>query len=48
MKKILALVLAAAMLFALAACAGREPEADYSFADGDQYDEIGGKLNILN
>ena len=25
-----------------------DEEADYSFADGDQYDTIGGELNILN
>lgn len=25
-----------------------DDEPDYSFADGDQYDEIGGELNILN
>ena len=48
MKKLLAIVLAAMMLLALAACTGNEPEADYSFADGDQYEEIGGTLNILN
>ncbi len=53
MKKILALTLAAFMLIALAACGGNTPsgsddEPDYSFADGDQYEHIGGKLNILN
>ena len=50
MKKILAFALALIMLFALAACTGGNdgPEADYSFADGDQYEYIGGKLNILN
>lgn len=49
MKKLFALALAVVMLFAFAACGGQnEEESDYSFADGDQYEEIGGKLNILN
>ena len=48
MKKFLVLLLAAAMLFALGACTGSEEKADYSFADGDLYEEIGGVLNILN
>ena len=50
MKKLVCLVIALAMLFAFAACTGNtgEDEPDYSFADGDQYDEIGGELNILN
>ena len=48
MKKIIALALAAFMLVAFAACTGKENDADYSFADGDQYEHIGGKLNILN
>ena len=59
MKKVLAFALALTMIFALAACSGTKPnsgngqggeddEADYSFADGDQYEYIGGELNILN
>ncbi|MBO4848036.1 MAG: spermidine/putrescine ABC transporter substrate-binding protein [Clostridia bacterium] len=48
MKKFLAIVLCTVMVFVLAACKGKDDEADYSFADGDQYDYIGGELNILN
>ena len=53
MKKLLALLLALLMVLSFAACqkeeAGEaEEEADYSFADGDQYEQIGGELNILN
>ena len=50
MKKLFCILLACAMLFAFAACTGKsgDDEADYSFADGDQYDTIGGVLNILN
>lgn len=47
-KKLLAIVLAVIMLAACAACKKSEEEGDYSFADGDQYDYIGGELNILN
>ncbi len=47
MKKILALVIAAMLLLSFAACVNRE-KGDYSFADGDQYEQIGGELNILN
>lgn len=48
MKKLIAIALLAAMI--IAGCVGctQEEKADYSFADGDQYDEIGGELNILN
>ena len=51
MKKLIASVLALVMVLSLAAlsgCTGAEDDADYSFADGDQYDYIGGELNILN
>lgn len=54
MKKWTALILSALLLFTAAACAktpkgGEGEEApDYSFADGDQYEAIGGELNILN
>ena len=49
MKKFLCVLLAAAMMISLAACSGNgDEEADYSFADGDQYEYIGGELNILN
>ena len=51
MKKYLAIILSALLLFGAVACASNqetEEEADYSFADGDQYEQIGGELNILN
>ena len=57
MKKVFAFALALMMLLALAACnkpqsghgnGGDDEEPDYSFADGDQYENIGGELNILN
>ncbi len=48
MKKFLCILTAVIMLMSFAACSGGDEEADYSFADGDQYDEIGGELNILN
>ncbi|MCR5808519.1 MAG: spermidine/putrescine ABC transporter substrate-binding protein [Clostridiales bacterium] len=52
MKKLVSLVLALAMALlctaAFTGCKGSEEEADYSFADGDQYEYIGGELNILN
>ena len=51
MKKWLALLLAALMLVSLMACSKKdavEEEVDYSFADGDQYEQIGGELNVLN
>ncbi|MBR0136054.1 MAG: spermidine/putrescine ABC transporter substrate-binding protein [Clostridia bacterium] len=47
MKKILAAALAVLMLVVFAACK-KKPLGDYDFADGDQYEEIGGELNILN
>ena len=52
MKKWLAILLCAVMVLSCFACgkkdAAEEEEADYSFADGDQYDQIGGELNVLN
>lgn len=50
MKKLLALLLCLLMALSMVACAAseEEEEADYSFADGDQYEQIGGELNILN
>ena len=49
MKKFLCVLMAVAMLISFAACANNgDEEADYSFADGDQYEYIGGELNILN
>ena len=55
MKKWLAILLCAVMVLSLVACAKKdaakeegEEAADYSFADGDQYDKIGGELNVLN
>ncbi len=56
MKKIFAFALCIVMLLASFACAQKpaanteksEEEPDYSFANGDQYEQIGGTLNILN
>ena len=53
MKKFFCFALALMMLFAFAACSNSSdgPAAtgdNEVFADGDQYDEIGGELNILN
>lgn len=53
MKKFFCFALAIMMLFAFAACSNSSdgPAANGDnevFADGDQYDEIGGELNILN
>lgn len=48
MKKFLVIVLVLVMAASLAACTSGKEKADYSFADGDQYDNIGGELNILN
>jgi len=50
MKKFFALALAAvmALTFIGAGCNQSGEKGDYSFADGDQYDYIGGELNILN
>ena len=54
MKKWLAILLSALLVLTAVACSKKEaPEAtedaaDYSFADGDQYDKIGGELNVLN
>ena len=53
MKKFFCFALALMMLFAFAACSnssdGPASNGDNEvFADGDQYDEIGGELNILN
>jgi predicted small lipoprotein YifL len=53
MKKWLAILLCALMVLSLAACAKKEAAevedeeaADYSFADGDQYDQIGGEPQV--
>ena len=53
MKKFFCFALAIMMLSAFAACSNSSdgPAANGDndvFADGDQYDEIGGELNILN
>ena len=53
MKKWLIVLLCALLVLSAVACskkeaAEEEEEADYSFADGDQYDKIGGVLNVLN
>ncbi len=54
MKRFFAFALALLMLACIVACKGQsadnsaEEEPDYSFADGDQYDQIGGELNVLN
>ena len=48
MKKLIAIALIAVMAAACFAGCVPEEKADYSFADGDQYDYIGGELNILN
>ena len=51
MKKLVSITLALVMILSLAAfagCTNGGEEADYSFADGDQYEYIGGELNILN
>lgn len=54
MKKWWIVLLCALMVLSLAACKKAaektedEEAADYSFADGDQYDKIGGELNVLN
>lgn len=53
MKKFFCFALALMMLFAFAACSNSSdgPAANGDnevFADGDQYDQIGGELNILN
>lgn len=49
MKKLTAIALIAVMILACctAACKSGEKK-DYSFADGDQYEYIGGELSILN
>ena len=51
MKKLITFVLAFTMMlsaFAFTGCTSGGEDADYSFADGDQYEYIGGELNILN
>ena len=56
MKKFFCFALALMMLSAFAACSNSSNSSDGPaangdnevFADGDQYDEIGGELNILN
>ena len=53
MKKWWIVLLCALLVLTSVACSKKEAEeaeeaADYSFADGDQYDKIGGELNVLN
>ncbi len=48
MKKCLAVLLVGIMILGCAACASSEEEVDYSFSDGDQYDTIGGELNVMS
>ncbi|MBR6040146.1 MAG: spermidine/putrescine ABC transporter substrate-binding protein [Clostridia bacterium] len=48
MKKILCLVLAFVLLSAFAACKSTVEVDENTFADGDQYETIGGELNVLN
>ena len=50
MKKWIAILLAALLLLGAVACTAKpdEEEADYSFADGDQYEYIGGELNVMS
>ena len=54
MKKWLIVLLCALLVLSSVACSKKEAAeveeetADYSFADGDQYDKIGGTLNVLN
>ena len=54
MKKWLIVLLCALLVLSSVACSKKEAAeveeetADYSFADGDQYDKIGGELNVLN
>ena len=51
MKKWLAILLCTLMVLSCMTLGKRDAvaeEPDYSFADGDQYDKIGGELNVLN
>ena len=48
MKKLLCIVLGVLLLVAFAACNKNVEVDEDTFADGDQYNEIGGELNILN
>ncbi len=48
MKKWICFALAALMLFAFAACKSDVAVDDETYADGDQYEQIGGELNVLN
>ena len=50
MKKLFALLLCGMLLLGAIACTPKEDEeaADYSFADGDQYEYIGGELNVMS
>ena len=48
MKKVLSLVLALILLAAFAACKSTVEVDENTFADGDQYEHIGGELNVLN
>ncbi len=48
MKRILSLVLALILVTAFAACNTTVEVDENTFADGDQYEYIGGELNVLN
>ena len=48
MKKILSIVFALILLSAFAACKTTVEVDENTFADGDQYEYIGGELNVLN
>ena len=48
MKKILSIVLALIMMPMLFACKSTVKVDESTFADGDQYEHIGGELNVLN
>ena len=48
MKKLLSIVLALVLLTAFAACNKTVEVDENTFSDGDQYEQIGGELNILN
>ena len=48
MKKLLSIVLTLVLLTAFAACNKTVEVDENTFSDGDQYEQIGGELNILN